>query len=292
MKPASNSNRFSFRKSVGCHSFTAAWLLVGLCLVFVVGCEPHGKPNPANRPIPSDQVLDFATLYGQNCAGCHGLNGQMGPAPPLNDELFRAMLPEKELEAVLMQGRKDTLMPAFAQENGGTLTATQIQVLVHEIKGLDFRIVETTPGDPASATVVAGKGGKPPAWGRPAELPPGVPSYKDGSIKPENLETSIHRGIAAYARACADCHGEQGHGLKEDRGIANAINDPVFLSLNSNQVLRRIIITGRADLGMPNYAESRPDSPEFKPLTEQEVSDLVALLASWRRATGPMAQPK
>ena len=292
MKPASISNNSVSEKHRAGHALSVALVLVGLCPVFFTGCELHGKPNPANRPIPSDQVVDFASLYGQNCAGCHGATGQMGPAPPLNDELFRAMIPEKELEAVLMQGRKNTLMPAFAQENGGTLTTTQIKVLVHEIKGLDYRIVETTPGDPASATVVAGQGGKNPIWGRPAELPAGVPAYKDVSIKPESSEANVTRGNAAFARACADCHGEQGHGIKEDHGIANAINDPVFLSLNSNQILRRIIITGRADLSMPNYAESRPDSPEFKPLTEQEVNDLVALLASWRRAAGPMAQPK
>ena len=292
MKPASMSNDSSSGKYGVCHTLSVALVLMGLCLLFFTGCELRGKPNPANRPIPSDQVVDFATLYSQNCAGCHGSNGQMGPAPPLNDELFRAMLPEKELEAVLMQGRKNTLMPAFAQENGGTLTATQIEVLVREIKGLDYRVVETTPGDPATATVVAGPGGKSSIWGRPAELPTGVPAYQDVAIKPEDSEASLKRGMAAFARACADCHGDQGHGIKEDHGIANAINDSVFLSLNSNQVLRRIIITGRADLSMPNYAESRPDSPEFKPLTEQEVTDLVALLASWRRATGPIAQPK
>ena len=292
MKPASMSNYSSSGKYETSHTLSVALSLVGLCFLFVAGCEPPGKPKPADRPIPSDQVVDFSTLYGQNCAGCHGLNGQMGPAPPLNDELFRAMIPEREVNAILMQGRKDTLMPAFAQENGGTLTATQVQVLVKEIKGLDYRIVETNPEDPASATVVAGPGGKSPVWGRPAELPAGVPVYMSSSIKPENSEASATRGIAAFARACAECHGDHGQGIKEEHGIANAINDPVFLSLNSNQVLRRIIITGRADLGMPSYAESRPDSPEFKPLTEQEVSDLVELLASWRRGTGPSAEPK
>jgi hypothetical protein len=48
----------------------------------------------------------------------------------------------------------------------------------------------------------------------------------------------------------------------------------------SNQALRRLVITGRPDLGMPNYAEPRMES-KFAPLTETEVTDLVALLASW-----------
>ena len=62
-----------------------------------------------------------------------------------------------------------------------------------------------------------------------------------------------------------------------------AINDRAFLALISDQALRRIIITGRHDLGMPNYAQTdgRPD--DFKPLTSEEIDELVALLASWRR---------
>jgi mono/diheme cytochrome c family protein len=246
--------------------------------VLLAGCDLPGKPKEADRPIPSDQVVDFGKLYHQNCAGCHGLNGQMGPAPPLNDELFRSILPEQELETVLMQGRKGTLMPAFAQENGGTLTKAQIQVLVKEIKGLPVKSTD--------------REGKLLAWGQVSAPSTGVPAYKDVPLESDNQDASAKRGMAAFARACADCHGDNGHGLEEDHHTINAINDPVFLSLNSNQVLRRIIITGRSDLEMPNYAESRPNSPEFKPLTEQEVSDLVALLASWRRGSNQKAQPE
>ena len=43
--------------------------------------------------------------------------------------------------------------------------------------------------------------------------------------------------------------------------------------------MRRYIITGRPDFGMPNYAEQRIDA---RPLTSQEINDLVALLAYWR----------
>ena len=274
------------------HSLSLAFPIAGICLALLAGCDPPGKPNPADRPIPSDQVVDFVKLYRQNCAGCHGLDGQMGPAPPLNDNLFRAILPEKDLESILMNGRKDTLMPAFAHENGGTLTKTQIEVLVKEIKGLAYKIVEKTPGDPATAVVLADGGGKSPVWGHVAAPPPGVPGYQNVIVKPENLEASAQRGMVAFSRACADCHGEHGQGIGEGHQTANAINDPVFLSLNSNQVLRRIVITGRSDLDMPNYAESRPNSPEFKALTDEEVSDLVALLASWRRGAGPKANPR
>src|SRR5207245_645340 len=87
-----------------------------------------------------------------------------------------------------------------------------------------------------------------------------------------------------FARACAACHGDQGEGVQEDSGRVRTINNRVFLSLMSDQVLRRYVITGRPDLGMPNYAEPRPGDPSFKPLSGQEVGELVMLLASWRRS--------
>src|SRR6266404_9235106 len=110
-------------------------LLVAMSLL-TVGCDLPGRPDPADRPVPADQVLEFGVLYRQNCSGCHGADGKLGPAPPLNDPLFRAIVPEMELNDIVTKGRNKTLMPAFAKENGGTLTGAQIQVLVHEIKGL------------------------------------------------------------------------------------------------------------------------------------------------------------
>ena len=88
-----------------------------------------------------------------------------------------------------------------------------------------------------------------------------------------------------FARACAGCPGRQGRG-----GDAGAINDPAFLALISDRALRRIVITGRPDLGMPAYDGKDGRTDGFRPLTAAEIDGLVALLASWRRrgeADGP-----
>ena len=79
--------------------------------------------------------------------------------------------------------------------------------------------------------------------------------------------------------------GENGRG-EEGSDVANAIHEPAFLALISNQALRRIIITGRSDLGMPNFAgkDGRPD--DFSTLTSPQIDDLVALLAQWRDERG------
>jgi cytochrome c oxidase cbb3-type subunit 3/ubiquinol-cytochrome c reductase cytochrome c subunit len=247
------------------------------------GCDLPGRPDPAERPVPADQVLKFGVLYRQNCAGCHGVDGKLGPAPPLNDPLFRAIVPEEELKDILTKGRKKTLMPAFANENGGVLTAAQIQVLENEIKGIRYRIIEREEAGLAKIEVVPDAGGISPTWGMPERPPKRVPSYEPSASSRGDSTGNKERGALVFARACAVCHGNHGQGIEQESGTVRTINDPVFLALISDQALRRYAITGRPDRRMPGYAQARPGNPHFVPLTDQEVTDLVALLASWRR---------
>jgi mono/diheme cytochrome c family protein len=181
----------------------------------------------------------------------------LGPAPPLNDELFLTIIPPEELLRVVSQGREGTLMPAFGAGKGGGLTSEQVKVLA---EGIEQR------------------------WGRAPTLKD-VPPYRLVETKPS--ASAVDAGARVFARACASCHGERGqggrHGSKPDGKYVGAINDPSFLALMSDQALRRIVITGRPDLGMPNYAESHGRPADFKPLTSQDVTDVVALLASWRQ---------
>jgi mono/diheme cytochrome c family protein len=247
--------------------------------VMIAGCDFPGRPNPADRPVPADRVLGFAQLYGQNCAGCHGADGKLGPAPPLNDQLFRQIVPEDELESVISNGRNKTLMPAFGKENGGPLTRAQIQVLMYEIKGRPYRVVENP--ESGAVEVISDAAGISPKWGSPGEPPANVPSYRKPSTG-GNSTAAETASLSVFARACAVCHGEQGRGIAQGDTPTQAINDPAFLSLSSDQVLRRFVITGRADLGMPGFADARPGNPQFQALTDDEVASLVALLASWR----------
>ncbi len=91
------------------------------------------------------------------------------------------------------------------------------------------------------------------------------------------------QGALVFVRACAACHGDHGQGIQEEGETIRKIHEPALLALISNQTFRRYAITGRPDLGMPDYAQARPNTTNFAPLTDQEVADLVALLASWRR---------
>ena len=58
--------------------------------------------------------------FTARCAGCHGADGKFGPAPPLNDSVFLAIVPDAELRHVISDGRVVTAaqkspMPAFAR---------------------------------------------------------------------------------------------------------------------------------------------------------------------------------
>ena len=259
----------------------AAWRGGGrwlpLMVVLAAGCDWPGKPDPDKRPVPADQVHQFEPLFKENCAGCHGTDGKMGPAPILNDELFRALIPETELRAVLTSGRK--LMPAFDKKHGGTLTTAQVDVLVYGIKGIAYKVTEKTAGERTEFEVKPDDEGTPPAWGVPARLPAGAPSYEPkeaATVRTSQGYEKIRKGV--FQRACAMCHGDNGEGTEN----VGALNEPAFLALVSDKVLRRLIITGRPDLGMPGYSSRAGREPGFE-LKSEEIADLVALLSHWRQ---------
>jgi cytochrome c oxidase cbb3-type subunit 3 len=213
----------------------------------LAGCNDlPGKPDLAKRPVSPHDVVDFDALFQQNCAGCHGRDGKLGPAPPLNDPLFLAIVPDEELERIVRDGRHGTQMPGFSAAAGGTLTDEQTKILATGLK------LKWSKSDHSAEN-----------------LPPYALSAGDAQ-----------RGAQVFATACANCHGALGEGKS-----AAAIHDVAFLSLVSDQALRRLIITGRPDLGMPNYAGREGRDGSFVPLSSAEIDDLVALLASWRTET-------
>jgi hypothetical protein len=59
------------------------------------------------------------------------------------------------------------------------------------------------------------------------------------------------------------------------------------VALVSDQALRTTVIVGRSDLGMPDWRANIP----VRPMSPQEISDVVAWLASHRPA-GQLAQGK
>lgn len=221
-----------------------AALLGCFVLFFLGGCQAPGQPDPANRFVAPDKVTDFAKLYAYHCAGCHGKEGLLGPAPPLNDPVFLSIVPADELVRVIRAGRPGTPMPAFSRDKGGTLTEEQVAALAEGIRRQWGSKRSTTDASP----------------------PPYVARGQGDTT----------RGETVFASACASCHGDDG------RAEGLNIRAPAFLALMSDQVLRRYVITGRPDLGMPSYADGEGRHADFRPLSDTDVDDLTALLRSWK----------
>jgi len=77
---------------------------------------------------------------------------------------------------------------------------------------------------------------------------------------------------------CSSCHLQR----------QQKITDTSYLALVSDQSLRTIVIAGRPDLGQPDWRQVRPG----RPLTDQEVSDIVAYLHSLRSDTPGQPYPE
>lgn len=88
---------------------------------------------------------------------------------------------------------------------------------------------------------------------------------------------NAEQGRQDFITYCASCH------AAADRNITNTS----FLALISDQSLRSIIIAGRPDLKMPDWRHVKPGHP----LTDQEVTDIVAYLGSLRVASPGQLYP-
>jgi cytochrome c oxidase cbb3-type subunit III len=105
-------------------------------------------------------------------------------------------------------------------------------------------------------------------WNKHDSLDPAPPSYT--AFAPGDPQ----HGKNVYDNYCSSCHGTAGQGGKQ----AGSIVDESFLNLISDQYLRTIVIVGRPELGAPDWRGNVPG----KPMSQQEVSDVVAWLSAQR----------
>jgi cytochrome c oxidase cbb3-type subunit III len=214
--------------------------LAALALLLVAsGCRPPGRPRAtAPEGIP-DQVLDFATLFAANCAGCHGAEGKGGAALALADPVYLAIADDEVLTRVTRDGIPGSLMPAFAQSAGGLLTDAQVTALVWGIRS---------------------------HWARADALHGAVPPPYSAALG------DAGRGTRVFETFCAGCHGPGGRGGPK----ASAITEVAYLSLISNQGLRTTVIVGRPELGAPDWRANVPGRPMTAAEVSDVVAWLVA----------------
>jgi cytochrome c oxidase cbb3-type subunit III len=229
----------------------AAVFSLVLALCAALGCHLHGKPGPGPEVPNPDTVLDSQLLYNQNCSGCHGADGRKGAAVAIGDPVYLALASDDAMRSVISKGRPGTAMSAFAQKEGGMLTDAQVDSIIHGIRQ---------------------------RWSNPSvvngvTLPPYAANAAGGDAQ---------RGQAVYGKFCASCHEKDSGGVAK----AGSVLDPTYLSLITNQGLRTIVITGRPDFNAPDWRNNIPGQP----MTDQDITDVVAFLAAHRPAVAATAQ--
>ena len=208
------------------------------------GCSRVGGPveNPVLRP---QDVVDFWTLYSQNCSACHGENGQNGPALDLANPVYEGIIDDASLRKWITTSVPGSEMPAFGESAGGFLTDRQVEALVEGMRK---------------------------NWAKADLSATDVPPYTT------SLPGDGKSGEQIYNAACQSCH------QKPNDQISNTS----YLALVSDQGLRTITIAGRPDLGHPDWRQDRPD----RALTNQDVTNIVAYLASLRSTTPGQPYPQ
>jgi|SRR5215471_15976437 len=215
--------------------------------VLLAGCACSrlpGKPKPGPEVPRPDSVLNSAVLYSENCAGCHGVSGKDGPAMDLSNPVYLAIVDDDTLRDTISKGRPGTAMSAFSRKQGGMLTDEQITSIMRGIRE---------------------------RWGNSSALA-GVtpPAYT------VTVTGNPQKGEIVYTTYCTSCHGDNDKAGPK----AGSVTNPSYLSLISDQGLRTVVIAGRPDFGAPDWRSNVPGHP----MSEQEISDVVAWLSSHRPA--------
>jgi mono/diheme cytochrome c family protein len=99
-----------------------------------------------------------------------------------------------------------------------------------------------------------------------------MPSYSSTAVG------NVEHGQDNFRVSCSSCH-QQGQ---------QKITDASYLSLVSDQTLRSIVIAGRPDLGHPDWSQVQ----HGQPLTDQDVTDVIAYLHSLRSDTPGQPYPE
>jgi cytochrome c oxidase cbb3-type subunit 3 len=227
--------------------YPCASVALAMTVMLLSACSsPHGQPQAGSETVAPNDVLNFGTLYAQNCSGCHGAEGRGGAAIALADPVYLAIVDTTAMRNVITKGVPGTSMPAFAQSAGGMLTVSQIDVIASGIVS---------------------------HWAQKGIL--------DGTDPPsyaaKSAGNSAH-GEQVYETYCASCHGPEGQGGPK----GSAITNDSFLALVSDQGVRTTVIAGRPELGAPDWRGNVPG----KPMADQQITDVVAWLAS-RRVEDP-----
>lgn len=179
-------------------------------------------------------------LYVDNCALCHGVDGQGRVGASL--ESFPGIQVSATIRQTISQGVPGSAMPAWGEANGGPLTEQDIADI--------------------TAYIVSVFSGTEPLAPLPTYQPPVIPPLP-------NIAGDPSAGAVVYQANCDVCHGEEGQGWI-GRTLAKEwpANQPAVY-------IAGLIRDGVSGSPMPAWAIS-----EGGPLTDEQIEDVTAYILS------------
>ena len=190
---------------------------LGLTPPEITAMEVSEETLLAVRDLPDGTTLaDGMTLYAENCAACHGANGEgTGLAPALNSDELRGRLSGDDITRIVQQGVPGTLMASW----NAALSPDQVASITTFLRRWD-EIVGTGAVMPVVET---------------AEI----------DLSPEAVAT----GQRLYNILCKSCHGFDAYGTP----LAPALNNQLFLSETPDAAIQQIISLGVSGTVMPAW---------------------------------------
>jgi mono/diheme cytochrome c family protein len=180
-------------------------------------------------------------LFAENCAVCHGSDGQGRVGATLSKD-WPSLRPDLLVKSTIENGVPGSPMPPWSQAKGGPLTQAEIDAIV-------AYILTWESGGPASIP--------PTATAFPRPVLTAVP----------NVEGDPNNGAVLFDKNCAVCHGPEGKG----RVGANLSKN--WSAIRPDLSLKSTIANGIPGSVMPAWSQAKGG-----PLAEAEINDLVAFL--------------
>ncbi|MCB9010076.1 MAG: c-type cytochrome, partial [Ardenticatenaceae bacterium] len=238
------------------YNFISFFGFLALVVIFPI----YAWYEPSLREVAQDDlqnqyVTEASIIYVENCAVCHGIEGEgIGATPALNVPALQTAAYE-DLFKVIARGRYGTAMTGWHEDEGGLYNDYQIQQLVALIRYADW----TQIGE-----LAASQGLIPPTLPIPSVDPEMVAQIEAMSAE---AGSEWAAGFQLYASNCTVCHGIEGEG--SDLGLP--LNTADIQSRDADELIR-IISEGVSGTAMVPWRNA---------LTLEEIESIVGFLQHW-----------
>lgn len=195
----------------------------------------------AGEPAQDASTELGARLYAENCAVCHGPEGQGRVGATLAKD-WPSIRPDLTVKTIITNGVPGSRMPAWSQANGGPFSDAEIEALTQYI--LSWQ-----------------------TGGAPQITPRATATLRPPITPLPNVAGDPNRGGVLFDENCAVCHGPEG------QGRAGATLAKSWAGVRPDLSMRASIANGIQGSQMPAWSQANGG-----PLNEQEIDDLVTFI--------------